>query len=740
MYLSSYKLNRAMSEISEDIADESTLAWMGTMWKTLFANQLQYDPEIEKTAKRLIKETKLRKNQALSSTSLQSNTTTESTAFCCDSEVEQTMAQEQRTLRELSAPNVNQQPLCIQHPALEVGFELRSGLIQLLPTFRGLENEDPHKHLKEFHVVCSSFKPQGVTEDQIKLRAFPFSLTEKAKDWLFYLPPSTITTWADMVRLFLEKFFPTSRAASIRREICGIKQRDVETLHEYWERFKQLCASCPQHGVSEQLLIQYFYEGLLPMERNMMDAASGGAIVNKTPREARDLISIMAANSQQFGCRQEASPRRVNEVNISSLDNKLSQLTTLVQQLVVRNVQQVKACGICAVTGHPTDMCPTLQYNSCEDVNAVGGFPGQPQRNYDPYSNTYNPGWRDHPNFSYKARPQFQQFQPIPQQSSSNSGTSLEDIVKSLATNTQQFQQKTRTSIQHLESQLSQLASTVSRLESQGKLPSQTVVNPKQNVSAITLRSGKELKEHTQVRKIPNQDKETEKDVHQPQDDQNPIGENPKTMVIPPPFPSRLAKSKKVEEEKEILETFRKIEVNIPLLDAIKQIPRYAKFLKELCTNRRKLKGNEMVSMGESVSAILQKKLPPKCKDPGMFAIPCKIGNVNIERAMLDLGASINVMPLSVYSSLNIGPLKETGIILQLADRSNVYPRGVLEDILVQVQGLVFPADFYVVDMEKDNNNSYDSTLILLGRPFLKTTKSKIDVHDGTLTMEFDGR
>ncbi|XP_019166874.1 PREDICTED: uncharacterized protein LOC109162641 [Ipomoea nil] len=391
------------------------------MQRSSRTGQLQYDPEIEKTAKRLRKETKLRKNQGLSSTSLQSNTTTESTASCCNPEVEQAMAEEQRTLRELSAPNVNQQLLCIQHPALEVGFELRSDLIQLLPTFRGLENEDPHKHLKEFHVVCSSFKPQGVTEEQIKLRAFPFSLAEKAKDWLFYLPPSTITTWADMVTLFLEKFFPASRAASIRREICGIKQRDVETLHEYWERFKQLCASCPQHGVSEQLLIQYFYEGLLLMERNMMDAASGGAIVNKTPREARDLISIMAANSQQFGCRQDTSPRRVNEVNISSLDNKLSQLTTLVQQLVVRNVQQVKACGICAVTGHPTDMCPTLQYNSCEDVNAVGGFPGQPQRNYDPYSNTYNPGWRrDHPNFSYKARPQFQQYQHVPQQQPSS--------------------------------------------------------------------------------------------------------------------------------------------------------------------------------------------------------------------------------------------------------------------------------------------------------------------------------
>ncbi|XP_031105454.1 uncharacterized protein LOC116010268 [Ipomoea triloba] len=284
---------------------------------------------------------------------------------------------------------------------------------------------------------------------------------------------------------------------------------------------------------------------------------------------------------------------------------------------------------------------------------------------------------------------------------------------------------------------MSQLASTVSRLESQGKLPSQTIVNPKQNVCAITLRSGKELEEHTQVRTTLNRDKETEKEVHQPQNDQKPVKEHPKSLVIPPPFPSRLVKSKNAEEEKEILETFRKVEVNIPLLDVIKQIPRYAKFLKELCTNKRKLKGNEMVSMGENVSAVLQKKLPPKCKDPGMFTIPCKIGNVNVDSAMLDLGASINVMPLSVYSSLNVGSLKETGVIVQLADRSNVYPVGVLEDVLVQVDGLICPVDFYVLDIEEDN--CPNSSLILLGRPYLKTSKTKIDVHDGILTMEFDG-
>lgn len=93
-------------------------------------------------------------------------------------------------------------------------------------------------------------------------------------------------------------------------------------------------------------------------------------------------------------------------------------------------------------------------------------------------------------------------------------------------------------------------------------------------------------------------------------------------------------------------------------------MPRYAKFLKELCTNKRKLRGDEWIKMGENVSAVFQRKLPPKCKDPGMFTIPCKIGQTRIERAMLDDGASINVMPRSVYASLNLEPLKETGVII----------------------------------------------------------------------------
>ena len=140
----------------------------------------------------------------------------------------------------------------------------------------------------------------------------------------------------EIKRLFLEKYFPASKATLIRKEICGIRQMNGESLYEYWERFKKLCASCPHHQISEQLLLQYFYEDLAPMERNMIDAASGGALVDKTPDAARALISNMAANSQQFGT-HSATPMKVNDITtaLSNVDQKITDLTTFVHKLAV---------------------------------------------------------------------------------------------------------------------------------------------------------------------------------------------------------------------------------------------------------------------------------------------------------------------------------------------------------------------------------------------------------------------
>ncbi|KAL0329028.1 UNVERIFIED_CONTAM: hypothetical protein Sradi_4889500 [Sesamum radiatum] len=527
-------------------------------------------------------------------------------------------------------------------------------------------------------------RPHGITDEQLNLRAFPFSLKDKAKDWLYYLPSGSIETWADMKQQFLQRFFPASRATHLRKEIYGIRQLNGELLYKYWERFKELVASYPHHQFTESLLIQYFYEGLSRMDRRMVDAASGGALIDKTPDEAQHLISTMAENYRQYGYHTDKGAPKVNEVSTNDLAEKLSELTVFVHQLAAGQRQETIVCGICSKIGHPTDACPSLQEGVMPNVNAVGGFFGQPQRRYDPNSNFYNLGWRDHPNFSYRnqgeqSKPHQQPINravPAPAQAlskPSNSGMSLEDIVKSLTLTTQQIQQDTTMGLQHLGNQISQLATSVSKLEAQasGKLPSQTETNPRENVSAITLRSGKELQPTGPTPRKAGIEKNALDDTDETHDEVD-------SNLIPPPlsntcalpFPYRISKSKEEEHEKEILDTFKKVEINIPLLDAIKQIPKYAKFLKELCTNKRKLKDKERIIFGKNVSAVINRKLPEKCKDPGMFTLPCIIGNKRIERARLDLGASINVMPYSVYQALNLSTLQDTNVIIQLADRS----------------------------------------------------------------------
>ncbi|CAJ2633227.1 uncharacterized protein LOC123890943 [Trifolium pratense] len=604
---------------------------------------------------------------------------------------------EQRTLRQLAAPDVNYNGLCIQYTNVDIPFELKSGLIHLLPKFHGLAGEDPHKHLKEFQVVCSTpLRPEGITEDHIKLRAFPFSLQGAAKDWLYYLEPNSVSTWNDLKKVFLERYFPASRAASIRKEICG----------------------------------------LLPMDRNILDAASGGALVDKTPAAAKALIENMSLNSQQFTTRNNSAS--VNEIQSSSssikaletkFDARIDELTSLVKKLAVSKAQPAKVCGICTSSEHPTDTCPILQNETITELpqayTAAAALYNQNRyNNPDLSTNKYHPSWRNHQNLQYGNQSQAAAPAAPPATSS------LEDLVKQLA-------QRTDASIQNLTTQMGQMANAIGQLQAQGSgnLPAQTVLNPNVNVSAITLRSGRVSEPAPEKKK-----KKTVASSSAP--------EPPSVTIETEPEKERKNIKKTVEEDKEILDVFRKCAVNIPLLDAIKQIPKYAKFLKDLCTHKRKLKENERVSLGRNVSAFIQPKtgssanvsvisqtMPEKCDDPGVFAIPCSIGDRKFENCMLDLGAGINVMPTSIYNNLDLGPLQPTGLIVQLANRSNARPAGKVEDVLVQVNDLILPADFYILDMEGETNSS--RAPIILGRPFMRTARTKVDVYDGTMSMEF---
>ncbi|KAJ8752030.1 hypothetical protein K2173_001056 [Erythroxylum novogranatense] len=167
---------------------------------------------------------------------------------------------------------------------------------------------------------------------------------------------------------------------------------------------------------------------------------------------------------------------------------------------------------------------------------------------------------------------------------------------------------------------------------------------------------------------------------------------------------------------------------------SIEQVPNYAKFIKDIVTKKRRFGDYETVLMTEECSAVLQRKLPQKLKDPGSFTIPCEIGNTHFGKVLCNLGASINLMPLSIFQNLGLGEVKSSTICLQLADRSLTYPRGIVEDVLVRVDKFILPADFVVLDMEEDKEIP-----IILGRPFLTTGGVVIDVQQGELTLHVNG-
>ena len=169
---------------------------------------------------------------------------------------------------------------------------------------------------------------------------------------------------------------------------------------------------------------------------------------------------------------------------------------------------------------------------------------------------------------------------------------------------------------------------------------------------------------------------------------------------VPPPFPQALRKKKNSVNQTEMLEVLRQVKVNIPLLDMIKQVPTYAKFLKDLCTVKRGFNVNKKAFMTEQVSAIIECKTPVKYKDPGCPTISVNIGGISAEKALLDLGASVNLLPYSMYKQLGLGELKSTSITMSLSDGSIKIPKGTIEDVLIQVDIFYYPVDFIVLDTE----------------------------------------
>ena len=388
-----------------------------------------------------------------------------------------------------------------------------------------------------------------------------------------------------------------------------------------------------------------------------------------------------------------------------------------------------------------------------------------------PYGNTYNLNWRNHPNLSWKPKPhayappgaqqQFgstsaQQQQPPPSSPVEQAILNLSKVVGTFVEEQKVLNVQTNQKIEAVESSLKKkldsMHSKISRLSNQqqgsekGKFPSQTQQNPKgvheigsaSNPNAridevkavVTLRSGKELRPA-----VPAPTKTTPTVVDPPEEEQLAKREEVKPSV-PPPFPQALRKKKNSVNQTEILEVLRQVKVNIPLLDMIKQVPTYAKFLKDLCTVKRGFNVNKKSFLTEQVSAIIECKTPVKYKDSGCPTISVNIGGISVEKALLDLGASVNLLPYSMYKQLGLGELKPTSITLSLADRSIKIPKGTFEDVLIQVDKFYYPMDFVVLDTEPVAVGA-NHVPIILGRPFLATSNAIINFRNGVMQLTF---
>ncbi|KAH1246879.1 hypothetical protein GmHk_06G016884 [Glycine max] len=198
-------------------------------------------------------------------------------------------------------------------------------------------------------------------------------------------------------------------------------------------------------------------------------------------------------------------------------------------------------------------------------------------------------------------------------------------------------------------------------------------------------------------------------------------------------FVANTEKDPKEECKAVMIRSKRKLEITMPFGEALQQMPLYSKFLKDMLTRKHKYIHQENIIVEGNCSAMIQKIVPHRHKDPGSVTIPCSIGEVTVGNALIDLGASINLMPLSMCRRLGELEIMPTKMTLQLTDRSITIPYGVIEDMLVRVKQFIFPANFVVMDIFEDTNIP-----IILGRPFMLTASCIVDMGRKKLEMGFE--
>ena len=687
---------------------------------------------------------------------------------------QQLLNDDTRPIADFITPNAGNITNPIQPPVFNrEHFDVHTQTIQFIQqnSFGGLPSEDPHQHLSTFNRICRTIRRQGAPEDAIKLELFPWSLRDSALSWLNLLPHNHFQTWADLAQGFLTQFCPPSKMSKLRHAVSSFALLPGENMGEAWERYKNLQRRCPNHGINRWFLIETFFEALDGPDQGLLNAAANGSLLKKSYLEAYDLIEDMAKHTLQASSRRMAArkPGMIEVDEPTLLRAQLEAITRERDELRAEKkvIAQVNTrCSECGGT-HAKGNCPLDAYNDEEaghsNVEQANYAENQPRQQYNAYAKPYNQPWRNNSNsadnhnaggsnqqgYNNYQKPQQQAYQPPhrnqdyrqqgsePREQKAGWELAVERLANSTTDKMQEISAKMGQLMDHnqkLEMQLGQISNSINQRRP-GDLPSKPETNPREYCKAVVLRSGKELQQEaspskkdeevTPVTPEPAKKKEAEEVPQRQQTEQQPRVYNP-----PIPFPQRLIKQKKEEQFKKFLEMFKQLKITIPFSEALNQMPSYVKFLKELLVNKKKMEEHATVSLTENCSAILQRKLPPKLRDPGSFSIPCTIGNLNFDQALCDLGASVSLIPYSMCERLGLGEVQPTSITLQLADKSVKKPVGILENAPLQVKNLIIPVDLIALDMEEAG-----AMPLILGRPFLATAGAIIDVKGGKLTL-----
>ncbi|GJZ86496.1 reverse transcriptase domain-containing protein [Tanacetum coccineum] len=651
-------------------------------------------------------------------------------------------------------------------------FEIKTNLLQLVQAnpFYGRESENPHAHINSFKRITSTLQFRNVPNDVIKLMMFPYSLEGAAKTWYEKEPPNSILTWEDLVTKFVNQFFPPSKTTHLKNEISRFTQKFEETFSEAWERFKELLRACPHHGFTELTQVDTFYNGLNENEQDSLNAAAGGNLLSKTTREALNIIEnkskVRYSRNRSNASRMNATSSKTDE-RIDKLADQLSTLVEIVSKKVVTPAP-VKAveetCVTCggahswyncpATDNNQASVCATTgTYNQVNPPNRVSnqmappGFApvqnnGQNRFNQNQVQgNNFNRGNNFHGNQGFQAQnnhaPNFQNqgFQNQPFQVPNNQvQQEISNDFSSYKRNNDQMLRNMQNQINSLKGDLkNEIQNTIKSQQAVMMNQQTTFQNNLQNMICGLFQNQASTSGTLPSNTIPNpkvgyEEKKTE--ARTTDKEQTNFQGSKYASYRPPPVSSHVYSEHLVDKAsnqiEKIFQIIQDLRFDISFADALLLMPRFSPTIKNLLMNKEKLLELAKIPFNENCSAMLLKKLPEKLGDPGKFLIPCNFPGMDVCHALADLGASINLMPLSIWKKLSLPALTPTRMPLELADRSITHPKGVAEDVFVKVGSFHFPTDFVVVDFEADPR-----VPLILGRSFLRTGRALIDVYEG---------